>query len=620
MSGLFGIVDLTANTDPQIYLNNATAKMSHFQWFESNTWIAPNSTVGLGKLSIGIFNREPQPYVSADGQLTLFMVGEFYHTEKIESALDAVGIVRRNNSDPELALCAFQRWGADCASHLEGAFLIAVYDHREQQFILANDRFGLYPTYYAYQSGKLAFAPEIKGVLCAPFVQRKLDMTAVAQYFRFQHLLEEKTFHEDVKILSYGSVGRFDLQTGQWIVRRYWDWDQIPDRSSVTYEEAVIESSRLMRNAVERLSADSLRPAVFLSGGLDSRSILGLMKPRNPSTVTATFGVRNCRDVYFAEQIARAKGSNHHWFELKDGNWILENVDLHLKLTEGFHNWVHMHGITMLPKLRQEVDYNLTGWDGGVLMNHPYIKSYQLLHNSPDHATSTVHLFDGFISDFTWPGITESEELMLYTPTIRKQMNGLAFQSLQDEYKRYEKFKLLYRGEYFYIANHCFRMTLNMNTIARSHFEVRFPFFDYDSIDFMFSLNLDVRKRSIYRDLITREMPDLAVIPYDKQEYLPTVEPVRHTLQAVSVRARRRLGLYPNRPTLYADYESYLRNELRSWAESILYDSRTEQRGITNPAFVRSLMERHIAGREEWTIGKIAPLITFEMMMRAYID
>jgi len=80
------------------------------------------------------------------------------------------------------------------------------------------------------------------------------------------------------------------------------------------------------------------------------------------------------------------------------------------------------------------------------------------------------------------------------------------------------------------------------------------------------------------------------------------------------------MGLYSQRATLYADYEEYLRRDLRAWAENILFDPRTEQRGIFNMAFVRSLIARHMSGREQWTIGKIAPLITFEMMMRKYFD
>jgi asparagine synthase (glutamine-hydrolysing) len=78
--------------------------------------------------------------------------------------------------------------------------------------------------------------------------------------------------------------------------------------------------------------------------------------------------------------------------------------------------------------------------------------------------------------------------------------------------------------------------------------------------------------------------------------------------------------IFPERTTLYADYENYLREELRDWAEEILYDRRTVERGIFNPTFVRTLMGRHLSGKEQWTIGKIAPIITYEMMLRRLYD
>ena len=80
------------------------------------------------------------------------------------------------------------------------------------------------------------------------------------------------------------------------------------------------------------------------------------------------------------------------------------------------------------------------------------------------------------------------------------------------------------------------------------------------------------------------------------------------------------MKIFPELHPLYADYENYLRNELREWAEDILYDRRTTERGIFEPSFLHSLMERHLSNLEEWTIGKIAPLITYEMMLRRYFD
>lgn len=620
MSGLFGIVDIAGKVDVAQYLDRASTALSHISWYVSDTWADPHLPVGLGRSGIGILNREAQPILSKDGQYVLFMTGELYRTNALQARLKSANIIPRNISHAELALCAFEAFGADFAKDLDGAFVIVIYDRAKHSLILVNDRLGLYPTYYFYEKGHLVFAPEVKCVLLAPFVSKTMSITAVAQYFRFQHLLEDYTFHEGVWRFPYASVGEFDLDTGEWVVRRYWDWDDIPPRLDMTFEEAVEEGSRVLRDTVRELTSDTLRPGVFLSGGLDSRTIIGLLTQERPPPITATFGSHNSRDVYYAERIARAVGSQHYWFEFPDGRWVLDNIDFHLSLTEGFHHWVHMHGITMLPKLRELVDFNLTGWDGGTVMGHVEQIHPTLNHPTDQHAL-LAELYQAFTRSYTWPGLTEGEERLLYTPEFSKKATGLAFDSMQQEFKRYEKYREDNRAEYFYVRNHCFRLTHNMVTFIRSHIEVRFPFWDLPLLNFIYSLKPEIRgHQRLYRHIITRELPTLAMIPYDKQEFLPSVDPLRHNLQAFSVRLRRRLGVYPDRPTLYADYENYLRNELRSWAEGVLFDSRTEQRGILNMPFIRSLMNRHMAAQEEWTIGKIAPLITFELMARKYLD
>ncbi len=129
----------------------------------------------------------------------------------------------------------------------------------------------------------------------------------------------------------------------------------------------------------------------------------------------------------------------------------------------------------------------------------------------------------------------------------------------------------------------------------------------------------------MYRAVIQRETPRLAYIPYDSDEFLPTTQPLIHGTHALSVKLKRRFNrhlwtIFPERDTLYADYENYLRGDLFDWAEDILFDRRTTERSIFNPDFLRTLMARHISGLEEWMIGKIAPIMTYEMMLRRLYD
>lgn len=619
MSGIFGIID--PQTNVRTYLDLARSKMTHLPHQTSDIWTAANAPLGIGRLGIGIFNREAQPYVN--GQITVFLSGELYRTDALRTRLVNAGCASPITNDLELVSCAYQVFGDKFAAHLDGQFFIAVW--ADNRLTLAADRYGLYPHYYTHRPGQLAFAPEVKGVLCAPFVDRqKLDYAALAQYVRFQHLLADHTFHAEVKLFPYGGTGVFNLSDGTFTLTRYWDWGDIKERPEITLEEAVPEVSRRLRAGVEEMSKeDDLRPGVFLSGGLDSRTLLGLMKPRTPAPVTASFGHPDSRDVYYARKIAQVMGSNHHWFDLSGSQWVLDNVDLHLKLTEGFASWIHMHSISMLPKLRGLMDYNLTGWDGGTTMGDPDLL-LPMFMDPVDFETILGETFRQNVQGYTWWGITEPDERLLYTPETFAKIDGLAFETMKAELRRFWDMRPNYAAEYFFLTNFCLRFTSNMVTTARSHIEVRAPFWDYPTIEYMYSLKPEVRAHSmLYRHLITRETPALSRIPYDRNEIWPTTQPLLHRTQKLAMKAMYRLKLRKPRPTLYADYENYVRGDLRGWVEGLLFDKHTTERGLFQPEFVRSLVARHMANHpraEMLTIGKIAPLITLEMMMRDLMD
>ena len=271
------------------------------------------------------------------------------------------------------------------------------------------------------------------------------------------------------------------------------------------------------------------------------------------------------------------------------------------------------------------MDVNLTGWDGGTVMGHDdSIEPLQIA--AVDDAALVTRLFYLFNQKYTWPSITEPEENLLYCEPMHKRLQGLAFDSFRTELSPYLDYRPDVRGEYFYVYNHCGRLTRNMVTFARSHIEVRFPFFDYALFDFLYSIPASVRAhRMLHRAVIQRETPRLGYIPYDHDELLPTLKHLRRGIHALPIKLKRRFNrhlwpVFSEHPTLYADYENYLRHELRPWAEGILFDRRTTGRGIFDPAFLRTLMDRHLSGLEEWTIGKIAPIITYEMMLRRFYD
>jgi asparagine synthase (glutamine-hydrolysing) len=348
------------------------------------------------------------------------------------------------------------------------------------------------------------------------------------------------------------------------------------------------------------------------------------MVERRP-IVSLTYGHENCRDVYYAKRIASACGSDHHWFNLPNGNWIKENADFHLELTEGFQSWIHAHGISTLVKARELIDVNLSGWDGGAVMGG--YDTLDPLQIAPvDDIAFNIRLFSTFNQEYTWPSITEAEERFLYTNDRYQQLRGLAIDSLREEVNKYKNYRGDMRSEYFYFSNHLQQLTLYSIVFMRSHFDVRLPFLDYNFLNFVFSLPSEIRgAKRLFMAMIQNEMPKLAMIPYDKDGFLPTSKKFIRNSHAFYVRATRRLNktFFPakkERFTLYADYENYLRTDLRSWAEGILFRNEVGERNIFNVDFIKSILARHMSGNEMWTIGKIAPILTYEMMLRRLYD
>jgi asparagine synthase (glutamine-hydrolysing) len=621
MSGIFGIADPGRQMDVRPLIDKMAAVMSHRDWFVADRFVDHGCNLAIGRIGIGIFNRERQPICSKDQNLMIFLSGEFYGTTELCHDLKAKGHRFRDDSDLELVLRLYEEKGEQFIHDLEGAFIVMIWNRSRQEVIIANDRFGLYPLYYAHYDGKLVFAPEMKGILCDPDFHKELDLTALAEYVRFQHLLGDKTFFEGIKLLPNASLLRYNIQTDRLTVQPYWDFSQIPQLpATLTFEDAVEEASRLLKAAVNKLTKGNYRFGVYLSGGVDSRVILGLISRDVFPVTTITYGQRSCRDVVYAQEIAAQVGTEHHYFEFPDGRWVEDFVNFHLELTEGFHSWIHAHGISILDQVRPLIDVNLTGLHGTPL-NWEDLALYRV----QDDIAFSSRLFHLLSQETTWPSIDDGEESLLFSPRISSQMCGLAFDSLRSELARYDYLPYERRAAHFSCCSDR-RLFQYYAVFHGSHFEQRFPFYDYRYFEFVHALPPEMLfERGLRRAIILKMMRSLARIPYDKDNLPITDREMSRCVAKLVQKSKSFVNRYiapmfPEYVTLPADYENWLRNELREWGENILLGERTLQRDIFSPESLLSLWRRHQSGLEVHTIGKIAPLMTFEMMCREFYD
>ena len=619
MSGVFAYASRSSRELPLAVAQRMGATLRHQPHLRVDV-AAAGPMVALGRIGLGLINPTPRPARSGDGQVQLCLSGEFYHQSAARAKLGVTG-------DADLALATYLRDGPEGLTAIDGAFAMIVWDARADELLVVNDRYGLYPHYYAHTSGGFVLGPEIKSVVSAPGVPRRLDRTALAQYVRFQQLLGQRTWLEAVSLLPPASLARYRVTDDQLTITRYWDWDRIALQPSVSPDEAADECGRLLQRAVDAMSGPPLRRGVYLSGGLDSRTILGLLKDRGPVT-TVTYGAPECRDVVYAAELARRAGSQHRWYPLTDGRWVLDHAKLHLALTEGMHSWMHAHGLSTLADARTMIDVNLSGWDGGTILGG-YLDDYEpdrAYRHAPSEPDLVQRLYDAFCRSLTWPGLREAEAHTLFSGRDGSEMPRLAFESFRDELGRTRHYSADRRADYFYVQQHVLRSTVNQIVFSRAAFEVRCPFFDYDFLSFVYSLPEPIRATpALHRAVITRRLPHLARVPHERNDRLPHESRLLRYSHALLQRGKNRihrhlLPVFPPRPRLYADYEQYLRTDLRAWAEDILFAPRTADRGLFDQTAVRALWARHQRGDELWTIGKIAPLITIELVVRALLD
>ena len=232
----------------------------------------PNAVIGTERLRIiDIHERADQPFASPDAQVWLECNGEIYNAAEIRARYPDYPF--RSRSDVETILPLYLERGADAIAELDGMFGLAIWDNRTRTLLLARDRAGEKPLFYARPRRETLFASELQGLLRHPEVSRELDPTAIAEYLKLGYVPEPRTMFRDIRRVEAGTFIRF-TDDGE-VVVRYWDPESfgIVDRGP---RAAVRELRILMERAVEKQVMSDVPVGVFISGGLDS-SILATL-------------------------------------------------------------------------------------------------------------------------------------------------------------------------------------------------------------------------------------------------------------------------------------------------------------------------------------------------------
>lgn len=264
---------------------------------------------GLGhrRLSIVDLTCGAQPMLSPGGDVGIVFNGEIYGFQEIRDELRDYSFT--TTSDTEVMLALYAKYGAAMLSHLPGMFAFALWDERKKELFCGRDRFGEKPFYYAVTNdGAMVFASEIKAILASGLIEPVLDEASLAHYLRRLYVHPHKTIYANVHTLPPAHQLRFS--GGKAHVERYWSLPPPSGRIGLT--EAVGEFRRLMDRAVGQQLVADVPVAAFLSGGLDSSTIVALAAQHHPHIKTFSFGFgTSINELPFAEQIAQKYKTEH---------------------------------------------------------------------------------------------------------------------------------------------------------------------------------------------------------------------------------------------------------------------------------------------------------------------
>jgi asparagine synthase (glutamine-hydrolysing) len=321
--------------------------------------------VGLGhrRLSIIDLSTGQQPLCNEDGSIWITFNGEIYNFQSLKSELEKAGYRFRTNSDTETIVHAYEQWGERSIERFRGMFAFALWDEKNQRLLIARDRVGKKPFYYAEDRGRFLFGSEIKAILQAPGVSREIDLAALSDYLSLLYVPSPRTIFSAIRKLPpahYAVVtkDRFELHP-------YWDISFEPreDRS----EAQIIEDLLGILDDSTRLRMISDVPlGAFLSGGVDSSAVVALMAhaSREPVvTNSISFSVGSYDESPYARHVARQFSTNHHEFRVTpEAIPVIEKLAWHYD--EPFADSSQVPTYYVSKTARENVTVSLSG-DGG---------------------------------------------------------------------------------------------------------------------------------------------------------------------------------------------------------------------------------------------------------------
>ena len=655
MCGIAGLIEQS----PEARIAAMLKAIEHRGRDDEGVWTSPpvngaGQRISFGHRRLSIIDTSSaghQPMLSHDGRFVVILNGEIYNYRELRELLIAKGHQFQTQTDTEVLLEAWAEWGEGCLDRLNGMFAFALWDGRERALYLVRDHVGIKPLYYAFaqassagtdagepQAGCLrsfAFASEIKSILASGLIKAELDTEALHQFLTFLWTPDPNTLFKNIKTIRPGHL--LEWREGKIDIRQWWDisFDDIEEgRSEEWWQERVLET--LDRVVKLEMVAD-VPLGSFLSGGIDSSSIVALMKQHSHGrrVGTYTIGIESSDlrydiipdDVAWARKVNQQLDTDYHEIMLRpDVGELLPKLVYHMdepaidmaiptylvsqSARESMRVMLSgMGGDEVFAGYPRQMAMRIAGAFDPVpqLLRRPVMKAVAAalpggmpgkltapLRNAKKFARSAAldfaNRYLGFGTYFT-----DEAKQKLYSNEMRAVTNGFdAYAKHREYFARAKNAAPL--NQLLYVDLKTFLPCLNLMTTDKTsmaaNLEVRVPFLNREMLQLTARMPPELKLKGLKRKYILKKAAE-KLLPHD-------------------VVWRKKAGFG-------APIRSWLRGPLRPMVNDLLSEETIRRRGLFRPEEVRRIIDANLSGREDFNL-QVFQLLNLELWQRAFID
>lgn len=579
--------------------------------------------VGLGHRRLAIIDLSAsahQPMGNESGDVVVTYNGEIYNFPQLTVELESKGHQFHSKTDTEVVVHAYEEWGDNFVDRFDGMFAFALWDANRRRMVMARDRYGVKPLYWYCRNGVFICASEIKAILAHPLVSRSVNYPALNEYFTFQNVFSDLTLFDGIRLLPPACLLTLDAESDSPSVRKYWDYPVATTDFALTRSECAEELHRLFQAAVTRQLVSDVPVGSYLSGGMDSGSIVAVAARHigRLSTFTGGFDLSSASGLELgfderrnAEVLANWLKTEHYEVVMHAGDMehVLPQLIWHLEDLRVGQSYPNYYVARLASKFVKVV---LSGAGGDELFGGYPWRYYSGLGGASDQFyRNYYHFWQRLVADDEKPSLFNSDTLA----HLGDHSSFEVFKSVFDGWKGpiESNEDRVNASLHFELKTFLPGLLLVEDKLSMAHsLETRVPFLDHDLVEFAMRIPAAFKVRGLGVGLpMDENLPGKRLL-YDRQS------------NAGKAVLREAMGfLIPSHVTerskqgFSAPDATWFRGESIDYINNMFGTSRAMIFEFLSKRYVDQVLDDHSSGRVNRRL-LIWSLLSFEWWLRSF--